>query len=181
MFMNHLNTSEVRGEFFITLFMSLSLLFIIHSLSRHDALVSSETTQRRSRLQSPQKMTTTCHTFLLNFENSRWYVRIVISPPFHHVFWLSNGRHVFRQAVLIVMRWDSQLQKMIRFRGKGLTEEEQKDCGEEQKDEDEGLGPRSNVSLLDQHQHLKEKAEGSGDPSFICGCLVTKSIHGRFL
>lgn len=55
---------------------------------------------------------------------------------------------------------DSQLQKVTRFRGKGLTEEEQKDSGGEQKDEDEGLGPRSNVSLLDQHQHLKEKAEG---------------------
>lgn len=39
-------------------------------------------------------------------------------------------------------------------------DEEQKDSGEEQRDEDEGLGPRSNVSLLDQHQHLKEKAEG---------------------
>lgn len=39
-------------------------------------------------------------------------------------------------------------------------DEEQKDSGEEQRDEDEGLGPRSNVSLLDQHHHLKEKAEG---------------------
>ncbi len=39
-------------------------------------------------------------------------------------------------------------------------DEEQKDSEEEQRDEDEGLGPRSNVSLLDQHQHLKEKAEG---------------------
>ncbi len=48
----------------------------------------------------------------------------------------------------------------MRFRGKALIEEEQKDSGGEQKDEDEGLGPRSNVSLLDQHQHLKEKAEG---------------------
>ncbi len=45
----------------------------------------------------------------------------------------------------------------MRFRGKALIEEEQKDSGGEQKDEDEGLGPRSNVSLLDQHQHLKEK------------------------
>lgn len=61
------------------------------------------------------------------------------------------------------VRLDSQLQKMMRFRGKGLTEEDQKDSGGEQKDEDEGLGPRSNVSLLDQHQHLKEKAEGSVD------------------
>lgn len=58
---------------------------------------------------------------------------------------------------------DSQLQKMMRVRGKGLTEEDQKDSGGEQKDEDEGLGPRSNVSLLDQHQHLKEKAEGNMD------------------
>lgn len=55
---------------------------------------------------------------------------------------------------------DSKLHKVTFFRGKGLTEEEQKDSGGEQKDEDEGLGPRSNVSLLDQHQHLKEKAEG---------------------
>ena len=53
----------------------------------------------------------------------------------------------------------SQLQKMLRIRGKAV-DEEQKDSGEEQRDEDEGLGPRSNVSLLDQHQHLKEKAEG---------------------
>lgn len=49
---------------------------------------------------------------------------------------------------------------MLRLRGKAV-DEEQKDSGEEQKDEDEGLGPRSNVSLLDQHQHLKEKAEGN--------------------
>lgn len=48
---------------------------------------------------------------------------------------------------------------MLRLRGKAV-DEEQKDSGEEQRDEDEGLGPRSNVSLLDQHQHLKEKAEG---------------------
>lgn len=49
---------------------------------------------------------------------------------------------------------------MLRLRGKAV-DEEQKDSGEEQRDEEEGLGPRSNVSLLDQHQHLKEKAEGS--------------------
>lgn len=48
---------------------------------------------------------------------------------------------------------------MLRLRGKAV-DEEQKDSGEEQRDEDEGLGPRSNISLLDQHQHLKEKAEG---------------------
>jgi len=48
---------------------------------------------------------------------------------------------------------------MLRMRGKAV-DDEQKDSGEEQRDEDEGLGPRSNVSLLDQHQHLKEKAEG---------------------
>lgn len=51
------------------------------------------------------------------------------------------------------------MQKMLRLRGKAV-DEEQKDSGGEQRDEDEGLGPRSNVSLLDQHQHLKEKAEG---------------------
>lgn len=54
---------------------------------------------------------------------------------------------------------NAQLQKMLRLRGKAV-DDEQKDSGEEQRDEDEGLGPRSNVSLLDQHQHLKEKAEG---------------------
>uniref|UniRef100_A0A8C2IP21 Probable ATP-dependent RNA helicase DDX41 n=1 Tax=Cyprinus carpio TaxID=7962 RepID=A0A8C2IP21_CYPCA len=62
--------------------------------------------------------------------------------------------------VPVKIRKQQMLQKVMRFRGKGLTEEEQKDSGGEQKDEDEGLGPRSNVSLLDQHQHLKEKAEG---------------------
>uniref|UniRef100_A0AAR2KQ91 Probable ATP-dependent RNA helicase DDX41 n=1 Tax=Pygocentrus nattereri TaxID=42514 RepID=A0AAR2KQ91_PYGNA len=61
--------------------------------------------------------------------------------------------------VPVKIRKQQMLQKMMRLRGKGLTEEEQKDSGGEQKDEDEGLGPRSNVSLLDQHQHLKEKAE----------------------
>lgn len=65
---------------------------------------------------------------------------------------------------------------MLRLRGKAV-DEEQKDSGEEQRDEDEGLGPRSNVSLLDQHQHLKEKAEGIqfkygplGD--IIAGCFI---------
>lgn len=61
--------------------------------------------------------------------------------------------------VPVKIRKQQMLQKVMRLRGKGLTEEEQKDSGGEQKDEDEGLGPRSNVSLLDQHQHLKEKAE----------------------
>uniref|UniRef100_A0A671PHP1 RNA helicase n=1 Tax=Sinocyclocheilus anshuiensis TaxID=1608454 RepID=A0A671PHP1_9TELE len=61
--------------------------------------------------------------------------------------------------VPVKIRKQQMLQKVMHFRGKGLTEEEQKDSGGEQKDEDEGLGPRSNVSLLDQHQHLKEKAE----------------------
>lgn len=53
----------------------------------------------------------------------------------------------------------TQLQKMLHLRGKAV-EEDRKDSGGEQRDEDEGLGPRSNISLLDQHQHLKEKAEG---------------------
>ncbi|XP_016327720.1 probable ATP-dependent RNA helicase DDX41 [Sinocyclocheilus anshuiensis] len=61
--------------------------------------------------------------------------------------------------VPVKIRKQQMLQKVKNFRGKGLTVEEQKDSGGEQKDEDEGLGPRSNVSLLDQHQHLKEKAE----------------------
>lgn len=47
------------------------------------------------------------------------------------------------------------------MRKKGVIEEEQKDSGSDHRgDEDDiPLGPRSNVSLLDQHQHLKEKAE----------------------
>uniref|UniRef100_A0A671VH39 RNA helicase n=1 Tax=Sparus aurata TaxID=8175 RepID=A0A671VH39_SPAAU len=60
--------------------------------------------------------------------------------------------------VPVKIRKQQMLQKMLRLRGK-VVDEEQKDSGEEQRDEDEGLGPRSNVSLLDQHQHLKEKAE----------------------
>lgn len=45
-----------------------------------------------------------------------------------------------------------------------MSEEEQRDSGSEQRgDEDDiPLGPQSNISLLDQHQHLKEKAEGEG-------------------
>uniref|UniRef100_A0A8C3A3I8 Probable ATP-dependent RNA helicase DDX41 n=1 Tax=Cyclopterus lumpus TaxID=8103 RepID=A0A8C3A3I8_CYCLU len=60
--------------------------------------------------------------------------------------------------VPVKIRKHQVLQKMLRLRGKAV-DDEQKDSGEEQRDEDEGLGPRSNVSLLDQHQHLKEKAE----------------------
>lgn len=59
---------------------------------------------------------------------------------------------------------------MLRLRGKAV-DEEHKDSGEEQRDEDEGLGPRSNVSLLDQHQHLKEKAEG------VCSSFLFLTIH----
>lgn len=48
------------------------------------------------------------------------------------------------------------------MRRKVVSEEEQRDSGGEQRgDEDDiPLGPQSNISLLDQHQHLKEKAEG---------------------
>ncbi|XP_015232265.1 PREDICTED: probable ATP-dependent RNA helicase DDX41 [Cyprinodon variegatus] len=60
--------------------------------------------------------------------------------------------------VPVKIRKQQMLQKMLRLRGKAV-DEEQKDSGEEQRDEEEGLGPRSNISLLDQHQHLKEKAE----------------------
>uniref|UniRef100_H0VD32 Probable ATP-dependent RNA helicase DDX41 n=1 Tax=Cavia porcellus TaxID=10141 RepID=H0VD32_CAVPO len=53
------------------------------------------------------------------------------------------------------------LQKLLQRRRKGAAEEEQQDCSSEPRgDEDDiPLGPQSNVSLLDQHQHLKEKAE----------------------
>ncbi|MGH0139135.1 UNVERIFIED_CONTAM: hypothetical protein FKN15_068856 [Acipenser sinensis] len=47
----------------------------------------------------------------------------------------------------------------LRKQQMGLTDEELRDSGSEHRDDEEGLGPRSNVSLLDQHQHLKEKAE----------------------
>lgn len=48
------------------------------------------------------------------------------------------------------------------MRRKGVLEDGQRDSGSEYHgDEDDiPLGPQSNVSLLDQHQHLKEKAEG---------------------
>lgn len=48
------------------------------------------------------------------------------------------------------------------MRRKGVLEEDQRDSGSEYHgDEDDiPLGPQSNISLLDQHQHLKEKAEG---------------------
>lgn len=57
-----------------------------------------------------------------------------------------------------------QLQKLLQMRRKVVSEEEQRDSGSEQRgDEDDiPLGPQSNISLLDQHQHLKEKAEGMG-------------------
>ncbi|PIO37141.1 putative ATP-dependent RNA helicase DDX41, partial [Aquarana catesbeiana] len=53
------------------------------------------------------------------------------------------------------------LRKRLQMRKKGVIEVEQRDSGSDQRgDEDDiPLGPRSNVSLLDQHQHLKEKAE----------------------
>jgi len=53
----------------------------------------------------------------------------------------------------------AQHTKMLRLRGK-VVEEDLKDSGADQREEDEGGGPRSTISLLDQHQHLKEKAEG---------------------
>lgn len=57
---------------------------------------------------------------------------------------------------------EPQLQKLLQRRRKGAAEEEQQDSGSEPRgDEDDiPLGPQSKVSLLDQHQHLKEKAEG---------------------
>lgn len=57
---------------------------------------------------------------------------------------------------------EPQLQKLLQRRRKGAAEEEQQDSGSDHRgDEDDiPLGPQSNVSLLDQHQHLKEKAEG---------------------
>lgn len=63
------------------------------------------------------------------------------------------------------------------MRKKGVIEVEQRDSGSDQRgDEDDiPLGPRSNVSLLDQHQHLKEKAEGVCDFS-ICATLFFAKV-----
>ncbi|XP_020854425.1 putative ATP-dependent RNA helicase DDX41 isoform X2 [Phascolarctos cinereus] len=63
--------------------------------------------------------------------------------------------------VPVKQRKQQMLQKLLQMRRKGAVEEEQKDSGSEPRgDEDDiPLGPQSNVSLLDQHQHLKEKAE----------------------
>lgn len=59
------------------------------------------------------------------------------------------------------------------MRRKVVSEEEQRDSGSEQRgDEDDiPLGPQSNISLLDQHQHLKEKAEGRGAAGSWAGWL----------
>lgn len=66
-----------------------------------------------------------------------------------------------------------QLQKLLQMRRKVVSEEEQRDSGGEQRgDEDDiPLGPQSNISLLDQHQHLKEKAEGGGGAGGRAGWL----------
>ncbi|KAA8589088.1 hypothetical protein FQN60_010433 [Etheostoma spectabile] len=84
--------------------------------------------------------------------------------------------------VPVKIRKHQMVQKMLRLRGKAV-DEEQKDSGEEQRDEDEGLGPRSNVSLLDQHQHLKEKAEGiqfKHNPLWIMIGVVTIMLLIRY-
>uniref|UniRef100_H3AYD3 Probable ATP-dependent RNA helicase DDX41 n=1 Tax=Latimeria chalumnae TaxID=7897 RepID=H3AYD3_LATCH len=63
--------------------------------------------------------------------------------------------------VPVKQRKQQMLQKLIRLRGKGIAEEDQRDSGSEHRDDEDDLhlGPRSSVSLLDQHQQLKEKAE----------------------
>ncbi|KAI1234202.1 hypothetical protein IHE44_0003919 [Lamprotornis superbus] len=63
--------------------------------------------------------------------------------------------------VPVKQRKQQMLQKLLQMRRKVVSEEEQRDSGSEQRgDEDDiPLGPQSNISLLDQHQHLKEKAE----------------------
>jgi len=76
------------------------------------------------------------------------------------------------------------LQKLLQRRRKGAAEEEQQDSGSEPRgDEDDiPLGPQSNVSLLDQHQHLKEKAEGGLESSgeaqlgIVLWCLTSASF-----
>ncbi|XP_057706617.1 probable ATP-dependent RNA helicase DDX41 [Corythoichthys intestinalis] len=60
--------------------------------------------------------------------------------------------------VPVKIRKLQMIQKMLRLRGKAM-DEEHRARREDQRDEDEVLGPRSNVSLLDQHRQLKEKAE----------------------
>lgn len=68
------------------------------------------------------------------------------------------------------------------MRRKVVSEEEQRDSGSEQRgDEDDiPLGPQSNISLLDQHQHLKEKAEGGravgGQAGQLLGATETSSL-----
>ncbi|KAL2299253.1 hypothetical protein Nmel_013903 [Mimus melanotis] len=93
---------------------------------------------------------------------SRW------GPSPISVCWTSTSTSKRRQKVppaarpLTPPRCASfQLQKLLQMRRKVVSEEEQRDSGSEQRgDEDDiPLGPQSNISLLDQHQHLKEKAE----------------------
>ncbi|XP_051825903.1 probable ATP-dependent RNA helicase DDX41 [Antechinus flavipes] len=62
--------------------------------------------------------------------------------------------------VPVKKRKQQKLQKLLRKRWRGEAEEERKDSGSESRG-DEGdipLGPQSSVSLLDQHQLLKKKA-----------------------
>uniref|UniRef100_A0A2I2ZQ29 Probable ATP-dependent RNA helicase DDX41 n=1 Tax=Gorilla gorilla gorilla TaxID=9595 RepID=A0A2I2ZQ29_GORGO len=73
------------------------------------------------------------------------------------------------------------LQKLLQRRRKGAAEEEQQDSGSEPRgDEDDiPLGPQSNVSLLDQHQHLKEKAEGGLGSTAWAGKKKLSLAHRR--
>ncbi|XP_015675884.1 probable ATP-dependent RNA helicase DDX41 [Protobothrops mucrosquamatus] len=67
----------------------------------------------------------------------------------------------YQPYVPLKQRKQQLLQKLLQIRRKGVLEDEQRDSGSEYHgDEDDiPLGPQSNISLLDQHQHLKEKAE----------------------
>jgi len=64
------------------------------------------------------------------------------------------------------------------MRRKVVSEEEQRDSGGEQRgDEDDiPLGPQSNISLLDQHQHLKEKAEGRAGVGLMWGGALLGAV-----
>uniref|UniRef100_A0A4W3KDC2 Probable ATP-dependent RNA helicase DDX41 n=1 Tax=Callorhinchus milii TaxID=7868 RepID=A0A4W3KDC2_CALMI len=66
--------------------------------------------------------------------------------------------------VPVKQRKQQMVEKLMRMRRKGALDDDQRDSGSDYREDDgDGpLGPRSNISLLDQHQQLKEKAEAFG-------------------
>uniref|UniRef100_A0A4W3JLY5 Probable ATP-dependent RNA helicase DDX41 n=1 Tax=Callorhinchus milii TaxID=7868 RepID=A0A4W3JLY5_CALMI len=76
---------------------------------------------------------------------------------------VTRGKGSFYSALVNLASQSLNWQKLMRMRRKGALDDDQRDSGSDYREDDgDGpLGPRSNISLLDQHQQLKEKAEGT--------------------